>query len=570
MHMIRKTALAGIAVLGVGAVLLTGCTTPTPEASPTSSAPASLPLAGYSEVAYDEVTQGGTLNIAAGYGPNDVGNWNTSQANTADVEVTNFLAPTVGTPAISDAEGNWMPDPNFAESIELTSDDPQVVNVKLNPDATFEGGAPITAEDYSALFAALSGKDPAYEIASSAGYEEVSEFEVVSDTEFNVTFSKAYADWPAMFFSVPIPAEVSNDPEVFNKGYVDKPLPSVGPYKFDKLDAGAGVYTLVPNPDWWGDAPKLDKITITVIADQTAQANAFADDTLDAVEIVTPDQLSIAEGKEGAVIQTSGGLTYAHVTFNATSPPLDDLNVRKAIAKSIDRESIAAVMYAGMDAEPTTDGNYIFMPGQTGYEDVISSDLAFDLDAAAKLLEDSDWVHDESAKKWTKDGKDLTLSVVVPDGTASNEARAEQVQASLAAIDIAVTIDTVPAGDYFTAISGGDFQMVTFGWSGTLFPISSSESLYYPAGDPAKPDEGQNYSFTTDESLGDLWDKANAELDPEARLEIAKEINHVIAGFVPMVPIAPYVEKYATDGELANFGTATFLATDWTKVGFTE
>ncbi|MCU1570145.1 MAG: uncharacterized protein JWR33_886 [Naasia sp.] len=568
--MIRKsTALAGIAMFGVGAVLLAGCSTPTPAAS--SSAPAaSLPLVGYTDVAYADVAQGGTLNISAGYGPNDVGNWNTAQANTADVEVLNFLAPTLGQPAISDAEGNWKPDPNFAESIELTSQDPQVVTVKLNPDAKFEGGAPITAADYKSLFAALSGKDPAFELASSAGYEEVSAFDVVSDTEFTVTFGKAYADWPAMFLQPPIPASISSDPETFNKGYVDKPVPSVGPYKFDTMDAESGVYTLVPNPDWWGDAPKLDKITITLIDDQTAQANAFADDTLDAVEIVTPDQLSIAQAKKGAVIQTSGGLTYAHVTLNATAAPLDDLNVRKAIAKSIDREAIAAVMYAGMDAEPTTDGNYIFMPGQTGYEDVVAEDLGFDLKGAAKLLEKSGWSHDTSAKKWTKDGKDLSLSVVVPDGTASNEARAEQVQASLAAIDIAVTIDTVPAGDYFTDISSGKFQMVTFGWSGTLFPISSSESLFYPAGDPAKPDEGQNYSFTTDESLGDLWTQANSELDPAKRLEIAKKINHVIAGFVPMVPIAPYVEKYATDGDLANFGTATFLSADWTKVGFTK
>ena len=44
----------------------------------------------------------------------------------------------------------------------------------------------------------------------------------------------------------------------------------------------------------------------------------------------------------------------------------------------------------------------------------------------------------------------------------------------------------------------------------------------------------------------------------------------MIAGFAPMVPIAPYVEKYATDADLANFGTATFLSADWTKVGFTK
>ncbi|MBN9613171.1 MAG: hypothetical protein J0H64_06865, partial [Actinobacteria bacterium] len=72
----------------------------------------------------------------------------------------------------------------------------------------------------------------------------------------------------------------------------------------------------------------------------------------------------------------------------------------------------------------------------------------------------------------------------------------------------------------------------------------------------------------TDDSLGDLFKKANAELDVDKHLAITSQINDTIAGFVPFVPIYPYPNIYVVDGKLANYGPATFKSIDWTQVGF--
>jgi peptide/nickel transport system substrate-binding protein len=363
-----------------------------------------------------------------------------------------------------------------------------------------------------------------------------------------------------------LPAAIANDPDAWNTGYVDKPTPSDGPYVFTSVDNSANTFVAEPNPNWWGDKPKLDKITFTVI-DQETQAQSFANDEIDAVELLTPDAYLSAQDKDGAEVLRSGGLTYAQVTFNGTVAPLDDPKVRQAIAHGINREIIGQAANEPLGAPASPVGNYIFMPGQDGYTDTTGDALAYDKDKAMSLLTDAGWKHGDG--KWTKDGKDLEISVIVPQGTASNELRAQQIQASLKEIDVKVTIDESPSADYFQNISDGKYELATFGWQGTAFNISSSESLFTPAQEPGD-DLGQNYAFVSDDSLEDLWAKANVELDPAKRIEIAKQINDVIAKYVPMLPLYAYPNVYAVDGDLANYGPATFEAIDWTAVGFTK
>jgi peptide/nickel transport system substrate-binding protein len=560
----RTTALAAVAVLSTAGLALAGCAQP--NAKPTNSEPPQLPLIGWTPVSADDVQQGGTLSLAVLSSGTDEGNWNISTTQGANVPVVNMQSPLMGTPYKATKDGSVTPDPNYATDIKLESESPQTVDVKLNEKAVWEDGSPLTAKDYEATFAALSGKNDKFNIASSAGFDKVSKFEVVSDYEFKFTFDTPYADWQALLTTPAVPADIASDPTKW-ASFTTKPLPSSGPFVMSKIDNSAKVYTETPNPKWWGDKPKLDKIVWKVI-DQGAQAQTFANGEINAVEAQDVDTYTAALKKSGAKALSSGGLTYSQVTFNGLQAPVDNPDVRKAIAQAIDRNLIAKTANEPMGVKATTDGNWIFMPGQKGYEDTVGEKLPYDLDAAKKGLEKAGYKHEDN--QWTKDGKQLKLSVIVPQGTKSNELRAQQIQASLKKIDVPVTLDEVPSADYFTNIQNGKYEMATFGWQGTLFPISSTESLFYPEMKPGG--SGQNYAFVTDDKLGDLWKQANTELDQTKRLDIAKEINNTIADYMPMLPIYPYPNVQVVDKNLANYGPGTFtdLTDDWTKVGFTK
>ncbi len=58
----NATAFAGIAAIGVGALLLAGCAA-TPDGGEEPSGE-QLPLVGYEDVAYDDLADGGTLSLA--------------------------------------------------------------------------------------------------------------------------------------------------------------------------------------------------------------------------------------------------------------------------------------------------------------------------------------------------------------------------------------------------------------------------------------------------------------------------------------------------------------------------
>ncbi|WP_454141345.1 ABC transporter family substrate-binding protein [Microbacterium lacticum] len=551
-------ALGAIAMLSATAMLFAGCAAGNTAPSSTDSPAAALPTVDWDAADAGDVQDGGTLNLAVGALPV---NYNNSQIDGNDVDTNTLLSPTQGGPLRITTDGGTEVNPDYASSVELTSEDPQVVEIKLNPKAVWEDGTPITVADYEATWKALNGTNEAYQVVSTTGWDQIGSVEQGSDEfDVKVTFSSVFADWQSLFGGTVLPAAIANDPTAFNTGYTAKAMPSYGPYVISNIDQTGQVVTLTPNPVWWGEKPKLDTILFKVVS-QAQQGSSFANKEIDALYIsANADLYATAKSRDDAEIQATNGLTWTHVTMNAKSGPLSDVNVRKAVASVVNREQIAAAANTPVGVPAVTQGDYIFMNGQKGYQDKA---LPRDTAAAEGFLKDAGYT--KEGDSWTKDGEALKLTITVPADTTTNIQRSEQVQADLGEFGIPVELTTVPAAQYFSDyVIPGNFEMVSFSWQGTPFPISSTEALFYPL------DSGQNFTGTTDEKLGDLWTQANSELDPDKRIEIANEINDTIWSYVPMFPIAPLPNVWAVKEGLVNYGAAMFgySPVDWTIVGW--
>ena len=551
-------ALGAIAMLSATAMLFAGCAAGNTAPSSTDSPAAALPTVDWDAADAGDVQDGGTLNLAVGALPV---NYNNSQIDGNEVDTNPLLSPTQGGPLRITTDGGTEVNPDYASSVELTSEDPQVVEIKLNPKAVWEDGTAITVADYEATWKALNGTNEAYQVVSTTGWDQIGSVEQGSDEfDVKVTFSSVFADWQSLFGGTVLPAAIANDPTAFNTGYTAKAMPSSGPYVISNIDQTGQVVTLTPNPVWWGEKPKLDTILFKVVS-QAQQGSSFANKEIDALYIsANADLYATAKSRDDAEIQATNGLTWTHVTMNAKSGPLSDVNVRKAVASVVNREQIAAAANTPVGVPAVTQGDYIFMNGQKGYQDKA---LPRDTAAAEGFLKDAGYT--KEGDSWTKDGEALKLTITVPADTTTNIQRSEQVQADLGEFGIPVELTTVPAAQYFSDyVIPGNFEMVSFSWQGTPFPISSTEALFCPL------DSGQNFTGTTDEKLGDLWTKANAELDPDKRIEIANEINDTIWSYVPMFPIAPLPNVWAVKQGLVNYGAAMFgySPVDWTIVGW--
>jgi len=472
-------------------------------------------------------------------------------------------------PAAFDFEADATPvlNEDYFTSIELTSEDPQVVTYDINEDATWSDGTPITAEDFVAQWQALNGSNEAYSVASTTGYDQIASVEQGdSEKQAVVTFANPYADWQALFSPL-YPASTNSDPEVFNTGWLEEPQVTAGPFRLQGVDTTAQTITLERNPDWWGDPAILDRIIYRVI-DLDAQIDSLANGEIDFID-VGPDvnKLQRAEGTAGIDIRRAGGPNFRHITINGTSPVLSDVAVRRALAKAIDRQTIADAMIGPLGGDATKLDNHIFMNNQEGYQDNAGELSEPDVEAANAELDAAGWVREGDGTR-TKDGQQLSIRFVIPSGVATSAQEAQLVQSMLAEVGADVQIETVNADEFFeNYILIGDYDMTVFSWIGTPFPISSSSSIYaMPQGD----DIQQNFARVGTPEIDAAFDAVTQELDPQRAREMANEIDAQIWDEVHSLTLYQRPDIVAAKSTLANLGALGFASLRYQDIGFTE
>lgn len=492
--------------------------------------------------------------------------YNRNQLDGTEADTRDVMSAIMPLMFRGDAQSVYQPDPNYVESVELTSTDPQVVTYKLNPLFVWNDGRPADWTDFDAQWKALNGSNPEFLVAGTTGYTDVANVaQGATPQEVVVTYAHKFADWRGNFLPL-YPRETNSDPAVFNEGWLNQPMPGVGagPFVFESIDPAAQRLTLVPNPKWWGDKPKLDAI-VYVGLDSAAQPEAFANGSLSWVDIgPSVPTFQRVQQVQGAVVRKSNGPNYRHITFNgAPGSLLEDPALRLAIMKGIDRDVLTRSQIGPIvpDAEPL--GNHLIVEGQAGYEDH-SGVVAFDPEKAASELDALGWTMQGDVRM--KDGKALNVRDVIPTGTAVSEGEAKLVQQQLAAIGVQVTIDSVPLNNFFEQyVSTGNFDITHFSWLGTPSPISSSSGIYRLA-----PEIGQNYGRIGNDTINQLLDQANQELDPEKQIDIINQLDQEVWNAGHSLLLYQRPDAVAVQGDVANFGAFGFADFDYTKIGFTQ
>ncbi len=555
-----KKSVALVAVTAATALTLAACGGGSGGSS--SNGPANgavLPNTAWATASYDSVKQGGTLVQSVSQLPD---NYNNLQVNGGLGDTTTIQNPTTNqTGVIFTPDGQWKADPDYM-TVKLVSKSPEKIAVKLNPKGVWSDGKPITADDYISSWKALNGSNKKFEVVATNGYQDIGSVEKGSTPyDYTVTFKKVNADWPNYVYPA-LPSVVTASPKAFNTGFAKKMYPSNGPYVISNVDANAGVVTETPNPKWWGRKPKLDKLIFRVV-DQASIGQAFANKEINVLDTqANPDTLAQAKKRTDATIQKSGGLTWTQLTLNGSKPPLNDVHVRKAIAHAIDRVGMASVIQKPLGVKPSVQGSVVYVPGQKGYQDIASKEIGYSLAKSAAELKLAGYAKGSDGV-YAKGGKPLSLTITVPSDTPTNAQRAQLIQGFLKKAGINMKLDTVPTAKYFSDyVIPLNYQSTSFSWQGTPFPVSTTESLFYPV------KAGQNFTGITDQTLGGLWDKANAELDPAKQVTLANDIDRTIFNYVPMVTIAPTPTIWAVQKGIVNIGASQFQTPDYTQVGF--
>jgi peptide/nickel transport system substrate-binding protein len=520
-------------------------------------------------VPHDQLKQGGTLSWGIDQYPAQLNYNQIDGPNEASSNIINALMPR---PFRVDPSGKVTPNTNYVTSAEVTSTSPnQVVTYKLNKDAKWSDGKPITWKDYEAEWKAL--RDPAgkYKIASSTGYERISKVERgADDYTFTTTYSKPFGEWQALFDPL-YPAATNSDPDRFDNDYKKTFPVTAGAFKLKKVDAGDKVITIVRDPNWWGTKPVLDTIVFRALSDDAlpgAFANGEIDFALVGNDAATYRRITSVAGGEARV---AGGPDFRHFTINGSGPILKDVKVRQAVAMAINRDVITKADLTGLPWPVRTMGNHFLVNTQDGYKDNSGTVGKYDPDQAGKLLDEAGWKLSGGTR--TKDGKPLTLRFVIPSQVAASRQEGELTQKMLQQVGIKLDVQTVPTDDFFEKyVTPGNFDITPFSWLGTPFPISSATSIYT---NPTKDDKGelqiqQNYARTGSKEIDDLMSQAEEETDRTKAIDLINQADAEVWNEVHSIIMYQRPQITAAKTTVANLGSKGLGYVVYEDIGFTK
>lgn len=546
-----------IAVLVAGS-LLVGCSAHTPLAPATDE---STRVGTTSDINPQDPTtlqDGGDLRLSLSDFPT---NFNTLHIDGNEAGGAAMMKATLPRAFIIGPDGSATVDTNYFTSVELTGTAPQVVTYTINPQAVWSDGTPITWHDIASQIHATSGADKAFEIAGTGGSERVASVtRGLDDRQAVVTFAQPYAEWRGMFAGngMLLPASMTSTPETFNKGQLDKPGPSAGPFIVSSLDRITQRIMLSRNPKWWGPRPRLESITYLML-DDAARLPALQNKTIDATGIGTLDQLTIAARTKGISIRRAPGPSWYHMTFNgAAGSILADKALRLAIAKGIDRQIIAKVAQYGLTNDPKPLNNHIFVAGQEGYQDN-SGIVAYNPEQAKRELDTLGWKLNGQFRE--KDGRQLVIRDLFYDAQSTRQF-AQVAQHTLAQIGVKLELEAKSGSGFFSNyINVGAFDIAQFGWSGDAFPLTSLTQIYRSDG------EG-NFGKIGSHQIDTAIEQTLQELDPSRARASANDVDKLIWAEAFSLPLTQYPGDIAVRSTLANFGATGIADLDYTAIGF--
>jgi len=423
--------------------------------------------------------------------------------------------------------------------VDDTNPDKPVHTYSINPDAVWSDSTPITCDDFAFTWDAIVNGEDIYD---PTGYTEIETVDCPDANTVVVTFARPYSGWKALFgsgFGVHPKhiLEGQDIAEAMGNGYDW----SGGPWIIESWNKGVEVI-LVPNDAFWGTKPKLERVIFKVQADTAAEFQAFQNREVSMIypqpQLDVVDQIEGGlEGAQSSFSDSTGNLEA--VWMNNAAPPLDDVDVRKAIAYAIDRDAIVAQLFGalGVDAPMQT----LNPPILSEFADTEAwSDYVLDLDMVDELMTGAGWAKNGS-DIWEKDGETASFTLKSTAGNARRELTGQILQEQLANAGFELTLDYQEAGALFgEQLPQGDFQLAVYAQVLTAITVGQC-NLMCTKNIPTAENEfsGQNWTRTSVAEMDPLLEELETTLDETRQAELGKQIDQMQAEAQVSLPLDP-------------------------------
>ena len=401
---------------------------------------------------------------------------------------------------------------------------PVIIEYELRSGLTWSDGTPLTAADVEYTHSIITegcATEPDGSILDGSidgciylrndrsGYDLITGFEVLSDTEFRVTMAGFFPAWRDLYAQIFAAHAFGEDAAAVNENLRDwsngaTTLPSSGPMVFQEWDRGVSL-ELVRNdlyhgsvsPDAQNDGPaEVDGVRVDFVTVPEEQIRAVQAGTAQVIMTDPQPEFEALVGGDDFTVAAVAGPTFEHWGLNLLNSHLAKPDVREAIAYALDKGQVVTELYEPLFGEtlPTQGlGNTYWMANQPPYQDHQAAYEGSRITEAKASLESAGYrVGPDGVYRHPTDGR-LSLRVGTIGGDTLREAQELLIQEQLAGAGIEIIIDNVAGGAYFrerpfaddaiaasiSAGADGDstiWDITQFAWVGGPWPGGRSGS----------------------------------------------------------------------------------------------
>jgi peptide/nickel transport system substrate-binding protein len=403
--------------------------------------------------------------------------------------------------------------PELAESWAW-SDDKTVLSFKLRQGVKWHDGKPFTSADVKCTFDMLMGKSQQKfrQNPRKSWYDQVNE--IATDGDFAVSF-KLKRPQPSLLALLasgytPIypchvsPAEMRTHPI------------GTGPFKFVEFKANESI-KLTRNTDYWKKGlPYLDGIEFTIIPNRSTAILAFVAGKFDMTfptEVSIPLLKDVKEQAPNAVCVVEPTNVNTNVIVNASSPPFDKLDIRRAMALAIDRKAFISIMFQGQgdiggSMEPAPAGLWAMPKEMLEQIPGYGPDVDGNREAARKLMREAGYGPE----------KHLAVKVSTRNIPVYRDPAVILID-QLKTIYIDAELEVVETANWFSKIARKDYAL---GLNLTGNAVDDPDQSFY---ENYACGSERNYTNYCNKDIEKLFDAQSEETDLDKRKKLVWEID---------------------------------------------
>lgn len=295
--------------------------------------------------------------------------------------------------------------------------------------------------------------------------------------------------------------------------------------------------------------------------DTAAAVNAFKNGEIDATAVPSKDRYAAVKDMQGIELRTGRLPKNALLLLNAKSDILQDIKVREAVARGLDRKLLSSIWFQGVPYTEDPPGSLISFPFQKDYQDNFSKVATFDADKAKAILDEAGWAEGPNGIR-EKDGKPLAIRYVLVGEDEQTTSVAKASQKMLKDIGIDLKIETHPSSDFSKLATSDDYDIFPIGFNaGDPFGVAYFGQMYLS-------DSQLNRSHSGTPELDAKIRELQALPTREEQIKRGNELEVEAFARYGVIPEFNGVNIVAVKKGLANYGAYAFASVPVENIGW--